>query len=103
MSLTGAQKQKLNDALVRAYPGYKLLDMMLTHRLDQPLANLPAGERMPIVLFQVNKDAEATGRTAALIAQAVNANPGNPRLYEVAQELGMTALPSPLQRTINES
>ncbi len=101
MSLTGTQKEKLNEALCMAYPIYQDLDMMLTHRLNRRLPMIAPPAKMPIVVFEVIGDAEAKGWTPDLIVSAVEGNPGNMELYTVAQELELTALPSPLQRMIS--
>src|SRR3712207_6708094 len=83
--LTGDEKQQLNDALVSAYPTYEWLALMMGNRLNRPLPNITPPGAMPIVVFYVIGRAEAEGWTAQLIAKAVEANPGNPALFEVAR------------------
>jgi hypothetical protein len=100
--LKGPDRAKLNKGLLSAFPTYPELNMMLVHRLDQPLQNIVAPTGMPLVVFDVISRAEAEGWTARLVASAMDSNPGNTDLYAVAQELGFASMPIALQRTVNK-
>lgn len=89
MALSGAQWQKLNVALSRAYPSLDSLTMMLRFRCEVALGDITAPGPLPAVVFKVIESAEAQGWTPKLIAGARESNPGNAELAEVAAELGL--------------
>jgi hypothetical protein len=89
MTLSGAQWQKLTDALSHAYPSVDALAMMLRFRCDVALADIAAPGPLSLVAYRVIEDAEAKGWTARLIAGARESNPGNAELATVAAELGL--------------
>jgi len=95
MALSGAQWQKLNDALSHAFPSLDALELMLRFRCGVALADLAAPGPVPMVVFRVVEDAEAKGWTPKLIAGARESNPGNPELAAVAAELGLAIAAPP--------
>ena len=82
-SLNGEQKKKLIAALMSAYPDYDELGYMLSTEVDRKLANYVRPARLPIVVHELIKYAEAEGWTDQLVTGARMGNPGNAELKEL--------------------
>jgi hypothetical protein len=103
LQVRGRQYQQLVEALVNAFPGTNALQMMLQFRLEKSLAELAALPN-PInqVAFQVIENSNAEGWTAQLIAAARESRPGNPLLLKLAEDFGLTAATSELERKVRD-
>ncbi|MBV6626583.1 MAG: trypsin-like peptidase domain-containing protein [Rivularia sp. (in: Bacteria)] len=100
MKLEGKQYQKLRDALVEAFPSQPKLAEFVKFQFDKSL-NTISSENNPIdkIAFDLIGASQAEGWTDKLIAGAREANPGNPSLFIIAQELNLTiSLPSQLSK-----
>jgi len=84
-SLNGAQKKALIAALMSAYPDYGELDYMLDTEVNRKLANYTRPARLPIVVHELIKYAEAEGWTDQLVTGARMGSPGNPELKELLE------------------
>jgi hypothetical protein len=83
--LNGAQKKALIAALMSAYPDYGELDYMLDTEVNRKLANYTRPARLPIVVHELIKYAEAEGWTDQLVTGARMGSPGNPELKELLE------------------
>jgi tetratricopeptide (TPR) repeat protein len=83
--LNGEEIGRLADALKRAFPKREMLAEMVRVGLDENLDDIAT--RQGLGTHELVEWAEAQGKTEALIKAARAANPGNPRLREVAEEL----------------
>ena len=99
MSLTGPQIQQLQDALLSAFPTRGALEQMVRFHLDQRLDAIVGGQNQTEVVYNLISWAEAQDQTAALIAGARAANPGNVRLRETAAQLTSAAAGQPAATT----
>lgn len=95
MSLTGAQVQELQDALVRAFDQGALLQMARV-QLEVNLFAVAGGNSLNDVVFNLIAWAERTGRTADLIAGALAHNPQNPELRAFQARYPAAAANQPL-------
>jgi formylglycine-generating enzyme required for sulfatase activity len=91
MKLSGLQFEKLNKALVDAFPTEFSLEQMLLYRLDKSLAAIAMGNNLIKIVFILIKTAEAEGWTLDLICAARESNPGNPALLAISQEFGLVS------------
>ncbi len=81
MALTGAHSQQFEKALAAAFFNRNQLEMMLFHQLNKDLLDFAAeGIPHPEMIRQLVKASEASGWTDDLVAGALKANPGNPKL-----------------------
>jgi hypothetical protein len=83
--LRGGQKKQLLDALVRAYPTYEDLELLLDLSLDRKLPLIVARDGHLTVVYRVIDAAETQGWTQQLIDAAIANNPGNPELQELVR------------------
>lgn len=97
MRLTGKQYQQLTDALIDAFPSQQRLAELVKFRLEKNLNAIAMGDDLKEIIFKLIGIAESEGWIDRLIASARESNPGNPRLFAVAQELNLaTSMPSSL-------
>jgi hypothetical protein len=81
MPLTGGQSQQFEKALASAFFNRNQLEMMLFHQLTKNLLDYAAeGIPHPQMVRQLVAAAESEGWTDDLVAGALKANPGNPKL-----------------------
>jgi len=93
MTLTGLQKEQLSEAVLSAFTTQHLR-RMLTYRLDKNLSHYVSGGPFPDQVFELIEAAEREGWTPQLIVTARQFNPGNRQLQLVADELGVSAIPT---------
>jgi V8-like Glu-specific endopeptidase len=97
MRLTGKQYQQLTDALIDAFPSQQRLAELVKFRLEKNLNAIAMGDDLKEIIFKLIGIAESEGWIDRLIASARESNPGNPRLFAVAQEFNLaTPMPSSL-------
>ena len=93
MALTGRQYQKLQEALLSAFPNRPSLAQVVRFGLDRNLDAIATGNQSQTI-FELIEWAEAQGQTYKLIVTARNAAPENPELRKVSEELAL-APPTP--------
>lgn len=86
MSLTGAQLQIIQEALLDAYSSPKELQMMVRHHLDENLYAIAGGENLRVLAFNLVSWAEQYGRIEDLIQGAYQGNPNNPAVRMLQTE-----------------
>ena len=92
LELDGRQRRALREALLDAFPTWGDLGMMVSDQLDERLATIAAESRnLELVANELIDWARSRGRSADLVVGARNSNPDNPRLFVVAQHLGLTS------------
>ena len=87
MSLSGQQRQKLQEALIDAFPEKSSLERMLSFQLDKKLDKIAGGANLEDVVFNLIKKAEAENWVENLISAACKSNPENQLLKNIAAEL----------------
>ncbi|MBB5048047.1 hypothetical protein HNR60_002808 [Rhodopseudomonas rhenobacensis] len=88
--LTGSQFKSLHQALVDAFDRVTLA-MMLKFELDKQLSRIAGPDDIDAVVFKLIEKSEMQGWTLDLVRAARTTNPGNPKLFEVAQSLSVTS------------
>lgn len=92
LTLNGAEKRNLRDALVNAFPSWNELRRLTNDQLDLNLAEA-AAQGSPIVdnAFDLIEWMNSRGRGLELIIAARNQNPGNPMVEDLAAKIGVSA------------
>jgi hypothetical protein len=85
--LSGADHNRLKEALLSAFPARSALAQMVRAGLDENLDGIVAQENLQTAVFELIQWAEAHSKLDKLIAAARAANPDNPVLRGVAEEL----------------
>lgn len=85
--LSGRQMEKLQKALIDAFPRKSLLEQMLLFKLDKNLREIAGEGSLQDIVFELITKANSQGEIEDLIRSACEANPGNPLLKEVSEEL----------------
>ncbi len=93
MSLTGPQRQQLQQALFRAFPTEASLRQMVMHQFSINLAVIAGGENLSNITFDLIQWAISQRRTDELIGGAIAANPFNPDLQAFAEQFNQDAHP----------
>lgn len=97
MTLTGSQFKQLTDALIYAFPEPIRLDEVLRFRFNKRLNTYAMGDDFRAIVFRLITAVEAEGWIDKLVVGARESNPGNPKLFVIAQELNLaTPMPSEL-------
>ncbi len=100
--LSGPEKQQLIDALNHVFPTYDYLEMFLSAEVDLVLANISAPAAMPIVLFKLLQQTEATNKTFKMLYKARQNRPDDPELYRLSQTLGITPATNNLELILQQ-
>ena len=87
MKLSGKQREKLQNALIDAFPDKSSLEQMLSFGLDINLDSIAGGSNLQNIVFNLIKRAEAENWIENLIKVAHNSNSGNQLLKNIAEEL----------------
>ena len=82
-NLSGQQRQRLQEALMSAFPDKKSLEQILSFQLDE----IALGDNLKEVVFKLIKKAEAENWIEDLIASARRKNSRNSKLGTIAEEL----------------
>lgn len=83
MKLSGAEKRKLVNAIISAYPTKNDLAMMVQFELEENLEAIAGGENLQYIVFNLLTGwAIPKGKTYRLILAAYENNPGNPELKD---------------------
>src|SRR5689334_20990964 len=85
--LSGAQEKDLQDALLAAFPNKDSLNQMVSEGLNQNLTVIAGGDTLAAIAFSLIDWAQAQSCVDALIEAALQANPGNQALRDVAGDL----------------
>lgn len=99
MKLTGAQSEKLSNALRLAFPSVEYLERMVRFKLDINLHEIGYADLNNYV-FRLIQWAESQGRLDQLIIGARQSNPKNIDLFDIAQELNLTVDNIPSKREL---
>ncbi len=102
MKLNASQFKQLTDALIDAFPEQIRLAEVLKFRCNKNLNAYAMGNDLKAIVFRLITAAEAEGWVDELIAGARESNPGNPKLFVLAQELNL-ATPMPPELTARGS
>ena len=90
-------RKALAEALAHAFPSrVELAQMLLGMDVDQ--SEIPHGENHQEVVYKLVMKMDGQGRIGELFKSAVLANPGNPRMNALLEEI--TQLPIPIQGQI---
>jgi nucleoside phosphorylase len=92
MELTPSQRERLNEALLSAFPSVPDLQRMVRFKLNRNLAEFAHGA-LGNQVFTLIEKAEAEGWLDELVRKAHEANPGNPRLHAIHAELMGSSAP----------
>ena len=85
--MDGQQFEKLQKALISAFPEKSQLERMLLFKLDKRLDVIAGGTNYQDVVFNLIKNADAQNWVKDLISAARRSNPGNQSLEDIATEL----------------
>jgi V8-like Glu-specific endopeptidase len=89
-TLSGRQWQELAQALRTSFPTVARLRMMVQYGLNENLDEfVPSNADTQEATFELIRWAQAQGRLGELILAARNANPGNPQLRNVAEDVSL--------------
>ena len=102
MDLCGKQREKLQSALISAFPDKASLDQMLSNQLNKNLDVIAGGENLKSIVFNLIKKAEAEGWVEKLIDAACKSNPGNPKLKTIAEEIKERLMENRYMQAIEE-
>ena len=95
LELQSAQLEKLQEALVSAFPSRFAFTQFAQYKLDLDLDRLVSDVGLDQVAFELIGWARSEGRLAQIIAAARAENPGNPELKAFADRVGIQALVAP--------
>ncbi|NJO65546.1 MAG: GUN4 domain-containing protein [Richelia sp. RM2_1_2] len=87
MKLSGKQLEKLEKALIEAFPDKVSLERMLTYQLDKHLSSIVGEGSLQDVVFKLIQTANTEGWVENLVRAARKQNPGNSELKAIATEL----------------
>src|SRR5687767_2850813 len=86
LELDGSQLEKLEEALLSAFPERAALERLVSHRMDADLDELVGKVNQSDAVQGLVKWAKAQGRLEELVQAAYVRVPGNPLLYAFAQQ-----------------
>ncbi|MUG99360.1 hypothetical protein F7734_46570 [Scytonema sp. UIC 10036] len=86
-SLSGQQQEKLRDALINTFPRKSSLEQLLWFGLNKNLDAIAGGGNLEDIVFNLIITAASEGWVEDLIRAAIQKNPGNSNLRNIAQEL----------------
>jgi hypothetical protein len=85
MRLTGQWIEDIINALLSAFTSRDDLRKMIRIQMDEHLDEIANGNTLRILAFNLVDWAEQKGRVGDLVTSALNENPGNPDLQELAK------------------
>ena len=95
MRLTGAQTKQLHDAILSAFSGSDL-EQLVKFELNERLDNITPNGALGLVVFNLIQWAEREGRTEELTRTVQRARPNNDEIRSVAKALlSPVGVPSP--------
>ena len=92
MSLSGSQRQQLRNALMDAFPKKSSLEQILSFGLDKNLNAIASEGGLEQIVFELIEKAKAENWVEDLVIAARQANPGNERLKDFAESLGIASV-----------
>ncbi len=98
MNLSGPQRQKLQEALISAFPNPFKLRQMLSFGLNKSLNTIAGGQNLDEIVFKLIETAESENWVKDLITAALESNSTkNENLIAIAKELlpESSAIPNP--------
>ncbi len=91
--LSGDQSARLREGLQCGFPDAMRLQMFLREQLDKTLSDYAGpNDPLPAAIFRVIEGAQAEGWLEGLVATAWRARPKQPKIAQIAIELGVTPL-----------
>jgi len=86
LHLTVEQRKDLRATLMAAFPSQPQLELMVEDELGKSLNQITQGQpNYELVVRDLVKWAESNGQVRSLLEGSVRANPGNPKLQELAK------------------
>jgi hypothetical protein len=85
------QRKQLQQALLSAFPDPSELAQMVSFGLGRNLKEIALGDNLQAIVFGLITWAEAHAQVAPLIAAALEANPDNPDLRQLAAGISTSA------------
>jgi hypothetical protein len=95
LELKSAQLEKLQEALLSAFPSRFAFNQFAQYKLDLDLDRIVSDVGLDQVAFELITWARSEGRLAQVIAAARAENPGNPELKAFADRVGIQPLAVP--------
>ncbi len=92
MGLSGSHRQQLQNALMDAFPKKSSLEQMLSFELDKNLNAIASEGDLKQIVFELIEKAKAENWVEDLVIAARQANPGNERLKDFAESLGIASV-----------
>src|SRR5947207_1634139 len=89
--LPGPMVERLQEALLAAFPARSALAQVVRVGLEANLDAIASQENLSVAVFELIRWAEAQGGLGELIAAAQGANPGNAELRAFAEDWGKVA------------
>ncbi|HEX2988952.1 MAG TPA: effector-associated domain EAD1-containing protein, partial [Chloroflexota bacterium] len=93
--LSGADCERLNEVIARAFPTRAELAQLVRYKLDENLQAIAGGDDLAEIVFNLIGWAEAKGRVGELIEKGLEMRPGNADLEACANQLRTVASQSP--------
>jgi V8-like Glu-specific endopeptidase len=100
MTLTSSQFTQFFEALRDGY-NYARLGRTLYMRLGKKIEDVSLGEDLQQVTFDLLRDAEMNNYVGKLVIAARQSNPDNAKLLAFAQDLGLSASTSAMERQVS--
>ena len=92
MSLSPQQSRLLQQAILESFPDAFRLELVVRNWLGRNLQTIVAPTQpLDVQVFRLTETARAEGWLPQLVTELRNANPGNQKLFAVAQQLQLTA------------
>lgn len=101
--LSGQQSLQLQQALLSSFPTRNSLALMLEAGLSLRLEKISGGTNLAEAVFDLIRWVESTGRINELIDAAIAANPTNPDLQILAQQMRATSTVAPANQGVEIS
>jgi hypothetical protein len=87
MTVTGTGRERLQRALLAAFPSKSSLAQMIDYKFNLNLEEIAGGDDLSAIVHNLIRWMQARGRLEDLMIKAREANPGNPELDAVVGEL----------------
>ncbi|NMG20494.1 effector-associated domain EAD1-containing protein [Brasilonema bromeliae] len=100
MNLSGEQRKKLENALVDAFRDKASLERMVQYELNKNLNEIAPDSSLQGIIYKLIQKAEAEAWVEKLIHAALESNPGNLKLQNIARELSSSSATIPSENMI---
>ncbi|MEC4815128.1 MAG: effector-associated domain EAD1-containing protein [Scytonema sp. PMC 1069.18] len=98
MKLNNEQQEKLQEALISAFPNKPDLERLLQYELEIQLNTIADGGNYTEIVFNLLNHLKSQGRTQYLIQAAYKVNPGNPELQEFMRQINIENGKNPISK-----